>query len=442
MAGYKRDTTPNLQRIADDANGQSFSKCFSAGIATPYSSGSILTGTYPLQHGLKVTNEVIPNQLTTAPELFREEGYRTAGLSRNSYLSSGTGLDRGFDRFSWLSSSTIRDVVDVKTLLKYAINIRSHSAGFTTNTAKHATPYLMNELAKEWLDDLRNEQPFFYYLHYNEPHRPYYPPLSYLERYTDDISMSAKEAAETAMHVHEDLYEIVANGYTLTDEEEAAMVAMYDAEIAYTDEMIGQLFDHIQSMDLDDTVVIVSADHGELLGEHSLLAHQVVLEDSLIHVPMVVHGFDEIAHQGDELVQHHDVMETLIAEASADASQYQGVDLRDETREYAIAQRGPEKFEKYLTHNPDFDTSRFHKAALTAFRDHEFKYQQSDEGGELFALPDETTDVSDNYPEVVDRMQDELESWLDTHGQSIESRAESELTESMQKQLRDLGYLA
>jgi uncharacterized sulfatase len=254
--------------------------------------------------------------------------------------------------------------------------------------------------------------------------------------------MSTQEAAETAMYVHENLYEIVANGYSLTDAEEAAMVAMYDAEIAYTDEMIGRLFDHIQSIDLDDTVVIVSADHGELLGEHSLLAHQIALDDSLTHVPMVVHGFDEISARSNDLVQHHDVMATLIAQAGVDTSQFQGVDLRDETREYAIAQRGREDFEMYRTHNPEFDTSPFHEAALTSFRDFEFRYQKSEDGDELFALPDETTDLSDRYPEVVDRMRDDLESWLDTHGQAVESDAESELTGSMQKQLRDLGYLS
>lgn len=440
MDGYHRDTTPNLRAIADSPRGQHFEHCFATGIGTPHSTASILTGTYPSRHGLKFDNDVIPERLATVPELLKERGYHTAGISRNSYLSAGTGLDRGFERFEWLAASTVLSAVDPWTLLKYLRNIRRHSAGLTVNTAKHATPFLVNELAKRWLEDLRDEEPFFFYLHYNEPHRPYYPPLPYMDRYADEVDVSARQAANISMDIHENLFEIVADEYILSAEETAALVAMYDAEIAYTDAQIGRLVDHIRSLELDNTVVVVTADHGELLGERGLLSHRFVLDDAVTNVPLVVHGFDGISHQQDELVQHVDLMRTLLDDAGAATDQFQGIDLRTETREYAIMQRKARDFSAYLERNPAFDASRFHGPLLTGLRTHDFRYEKSEERAELFELPDEETDVSDRYPGVVEHLDAELTEWLETEGSPIDSGGESALTESMRRQLRDLGY--
>jgi uncharacterized sulfatase len=441
MGGYERDTTPNLQRIADSEAGRYFSNCFAAGIATPLSAASMLTGVFPSRHGHKITNESVPGELDTIPERFRDAGYATAGLSRNSYVSSGTGLDRGFDRFEWLASSTLLDALDPTTLAKYLLNIRRHSAGMTYDTAKHATPYLMNKVGTQWLTDLSDEQPFFAYLHYNEPHRPYYPPKPYLDRYTDDLDISASEAADIAMRIHEEMGEIIAKGGDITETERRALIAMYDAEIAYTDEMIGRLFDHVRSLDMDDTVVVITADHGELFGERGLLAHRFAINDAVTRVPLVVHGLGDVDYPSDELIQHVDVMRTLAALGGTSTDGLQGIDLRESVREFAISQRPAANFEPYLDHDPSFDTSRFHAGMLTSARTHDYRYERSDDDAKLFALPDETTDVSDEYPEVRDRLDDELSRWLEAEGEPITTGEDAELTGAMQKQLQDLGYL-
>ena len=441
VGGYDRDTTPNLQRIADADGGEYFSSCFAAGNATALSAASILTGTYPSHHGLKISNEAIPEKLATVPERFREAGYATAGLSRNSYVSSGTGLDRGFDKFEWLAASTFLDVLDPVTIAKYFLNIRRHSAGFTPDTAKHATPYLLNEVAKNWIADFEGNEPFFFYLHYNEPHRPYYPPLPYLERYTDDLAISAEEATDIAMRVHYQTDEIVANNCDITETERRAIEAMYDAEIAYTDEMVGRLFDHVQSLDLDNTVVVITSDHGELFGERGLLAHRIAINDAVTHVPLVVHGLDDVEYPPDGLVQHLDLMRTLAECAEVSTDGLQGIDMRQTTREYVLSQRQEANFDPYLQHNSDFDTSRYHTDMLTSLRTREFRYEKSDERSRLFELPDETTDVSDQYSEVAADLDDKLSEWLATDGQPITTGEESRLTDEMQKQLQDLGYM-
>ena len=439
MGGYKRDTTPNIDRIGRE--GQSFDHCISSGTGTPYSSASILTGTYPSRHGVKITNEYLPEQLATLPELLGDAGYHTACLSRNSYVSPGTGLDRGFDRFEWISGSTILDAVPLRTLVKYFFNLRRHSAGLALDTAKYATPYVMNDTVKRWLRDLQQQDPFFLYLHYNEPHRPYYPPLPYVDRYTDEIEMSPQEAAEFSIDVHRNLDEYIADGLDFSDDEWDALYAMYDAEIRYTDEMIGQLFDYIQSLDLEDTIFIITADHGELFGERGLLSHKVVVDDALTHVPLVTHGFEDIAHQTDELLQHVDLTTTLVEMFGEPTPQLQGIDLREQTREHAFVQRGPFDFELFKQFNSDFDDSIFHHGLVHGVRTKQHRFEMSGGMKRLYALPDETTDVRSSYPEIADELETTLDGWVEENGSHIETDAESKLDDAMRQQLRDLGYV-
>lgn len=440
LDGYERDTTPELARLGRE--GHAFRNCISHSLSTLPSTGAIMSGYPPSRNTVGVEGNQLPESITTMPERFADAGYTTACLSRNSYLSSATGLDRGFDRFQWLSSSTLHQA-GLKPLLSYALHLRSHSAGLSTDTAKHSSAFLMNEVAKEWLDDFRREaNPFFFYLHYNEPHRPYYPPQKYLEEFSDELSMSGKEAAEFALNVHYNLEEIVANGCDLSDDEWAALRAMYDAEIAYTDEMVGRLFRYIQSSEMGETVVVVTADHGELFGEYGLLSHSYVLHDAVTRVPMVIHGLtDELVVDGEDTVQHLDVLKTLLKVAGGDPGDTIGIDLREGTRDFAVSQRGPTNFDELRAHNESFDTSRFHTETLTALRTGDFKYQRSSEKSELFALPNEDEDVSSTHPEERTELEDRLGEWLERYGKPVGDAREGEFSDAVTRQLRDLGYM-
>ena len=328
------------------------------------------------------------------------------------------------------------------TLLKYLVNIRPHSAGLALDTAKHASPYLMNDTAKRWLSDFEAEpDPFFLYIHYNEPHRPYYPPNSHLERFTDEIAMSADEAAEFAIEFHYNLDEMIANGCDLTDDEWEAIFALYDAEIAYTDHMVGRLVDHVRSLDVGETIFVVTADHGELFGEHGLLAHSYVLDAAVTHIPMVIHGLGDLAIDPDDIVQHADVMRTLVERAGGDTEGMVGTDLRAESPPFAVSQRGPVDFDDLLSYNPGFDADRFHRPTLTALRTDRFVYQRSDEGADLFERPDETTDVSDRYPAVVAELDETLSAWLAENGRPADEGRAGDFSPSKRRQLEDLGYL-
>jgi uncharacterized sulfatase len=439
MGGYERETTRTIQRLADSRNGVAFSSCFSHARASATSIPSMLSGTYPSRHRTYYGDSTsFPEELPLVSELLADVGYHTVGVSNNGYASSLTSVDRGFDEFVLLGSTPaeILRSAGIRAVLKYVRNIRTHSVGFDTDVHAHSGAYLLTEIAKRQVR--KADPPLFMYVHYNEPHRAYYPPLPYLDRFTDDLSMSGAEAAELAMEVHHNLLEIVARGCDLTAEEFAALKAMYDAEIAYTDDLVGELIEFAQTQ-LTDTVVVVTADHGELFGEDGMLAHKYSMHNAVLNVPLVISGVQGLSDEG--LVQHTDVMRTLLETIGADTESIQGVDLHRDTRQYAISQSPLDSFDPLLEYNPEFDTSQFCADPYSVIQNGEFKYVQRPDAPRLYRLPDETENVINVYPDVADELDRELTEWLDTDGTPVGRGDDVELDETMRSRLADLGYL-
>lgn len=442
-----RETTPNIQRIADESAGRWFSNCFSHGIWTRSSSASILTGTYPSRHGAGVHRDAIPGVLPTVAELLGEVGYRTVCFSPNAHLSSASGLDRGFDEFAWVGKSTLYETVGPRSLLRFVFNIRSHGGGFTTDTRKHGTDFLMTDAVKRRLKSLRSaDEPLFLYLHYGGPHHPYHPPVRYFLDRMREFDISPQEASELALSHHANLHRHIANGCPFSPTEWDVLQALYDGEIEHTDSLVGELFDYLDELGLGDTIFVVTGDHGELFGEEGLLSHVVSVSGAVSHVPLVVHGLDGLPDESEELVQHIDVVRTILAEVGVDAVHLQGVDLREEHREFAIVQRGRDRCRRVLDrireYNPDFDTSDIPDATVTALRTPEYVYKGWETGGALHALPDEETDVSQWFSDVASTLESELDGWLSTDGRPVAGdQSGSRMTRGMRAQLESLGYL-
>jgi uncharacterized sulfatase len=443
VCGYGRDTTPKLQEIA--ADGTSFSDCHSQSIWSCESATSVLTGTLPSFHGVGGPNEVLPESIPTVPERLSDVGYRTLGISANPWFSPARKLDRGFDDFVYLNKSNIL-TAGVPTVLRFLANIGSHSAGLTRRIPAHRSEYLVYELTKQKLTSLEHERdPFFLYVHTQGAHTPYFPPEPYLDRFAADLDMDPRDAREFVYDAHQNLYREIADGLDYTADQWRAFGAMYDALIAYLDEQLGSLFSHLQSLDLGETVFVVTADHGDLLGEVGLLSHKVVLHDGLTNVPLVIHGWDALDHQSENLVQHVDVMGTLVATAGGDTTGFHGIDLRTETRAVAFSQRSDAYYwktmNKVLEHNPSFDLSAYHAGTATSVRSHEFKLVKSDDRESLYRLPDEEVDRSADYPAECERLRERLIDELHRVGETQLTGERAALTRDVQDHLDHLGYL-
>ncbi|SFR36519.1 sulfatase [Halogeometricum limi] len=456
VGGYHRDTTPNLRRIADMRDGRTFDNCFSHARWTPAVSTSILTGTYLTTHGVGHANtrdvRRLPDDMSTVPELLAEEGYSTAGFSTNPWISDVTGLDRGFQRFK--ASPNKDDFLSprgVRAGFKYLRELTTFGAGFETEPIYHGQclpPYYQYQVLEDWVDDLSadEEKPYFLYTHMNSSHHPYNPPLSLLEEFLGEFEGTPKEAIEVAKNLTNNIWENVAEGCDFTDQERAALMAVYDAEIAFSDHLVGKLFDYVRENTDGKTVFVVTGDHGELFGEQGVLGHNLTLHDGLTQVPMVTHGVNFSESATENIVQHIDVMQTLVGAVGGDTSQFQGYDLTRDVREYALMQRGPrmDDLDTVLEFNPDCDIGQYHAGAIDCIRSLEWKYMRSDDRTDLFDLPDEETNVADDYPEVAAEMDAKLDEMLPTKrfdDDDREAANQVELSSQMEDHLADLGYL-
>jgi len=451
--GYRRDTTPELAALADRTDSVAFEQCIAHSTRTPVSVPSMLTGTYPSHHRVGIGSGgcgKVPASMATVPELLSDCGYDTAAVSRNAYAGEATGLDRGFDEF--VTPTFAADLLDfphVASLLKYGLAAHRHSGGLTTDKQRHPKSFLVTDVARRLLTRRRSDQPLFLYLHYNDPHRPYFPPRSYRGRYVDDADWDIDEALSFAADMHENAYEYMANGLPFSDVQWEMLHAMYDATIAYTDACLGPIVEYVQER-MENTMLVVTADHGELFGERGLLGHHIVLADAVTHVPLVISGLSELDRVRDDPVQHIDVMETLVALAGGDTSQFQGYDLRTERREFAVSQdlretvEDPNKcdYARFKQHNPDFDADGFHRSFLTALRTTDFKYLTTDEWTRLYEFPDETTDVSETHPDVAADFEAAAREFLANEGQPfVEAPGQTDHPEHVEDHLRKMGYL-
>ena len=443
LSGYKRSTTPSLQRIADSDAGASFSQCISHGNWTGTSSASILTGTTPPTHGIYGESElVLSEDIATIPELLPEE-YESRSLISNPNAGPARGLDRGFDDVRYIVPGRLREDVGLRTMAKSVPRLRTHGGGLTADIERHKglMSFMTADLAEQFV--AAQDDPYFLYLHLGSSHHPYLPPAAYRDEFVDNLAISSERALDIAQSRYEDIHELIASG-GLSDDELRAVESMYDAVVSHVDHCVGQLYDAIRRHD-DDTILVITADHGDLLGEHDLAGHKLVLDDALIHVPLVTHNLDGVEDHIDNVVQHNDVMKTILTHIGAETDQFEGLDLDSESRELAVAQRSGHNAQQNLKQIQEHDSGYVppihHPDMLTAFRSAEYKLLYSEDAVELFALPDEGTDRTEDYPDVHEEMVSAARRWLDDHETRSAAEREQELDSDIKDHLSDMGYI-
>jgi uncharacterized sulfatase len=455
LHGYHRDTTPEIDRISSSPAGVQFTHGISQGIATHKVIPCIMTGLYPSRHQMIGENwrSAIPDSMITAPELFNNCGYQTICISENDWAGSAKGLDERFNEYvSPPPSLPPSSRSSAHILLKYLFNVRKHGPGFTLDKDRHAhqKSFFTTEYAKKKLNNKENRnRPIFLYVHFNDPHYPYRPPLSYVEEYTEDIAESSESALEFAQKAASNMYEHMANGVPFTDDQWDMLYAMYDATIKYTDYCIGRLFDFIQN-NLSNTIVVITSDHGELFGEKGLIGHQYVTHNALVHIPLVTHGLDGVSKCADNPTQHIDIMQTLLDIVGANTQQFQGCNLLEECPEVAISQDlreeidsdDIENYAKIRKYNHDIDLSHLPKSLITSVQTSEFKLNFTENRRELYKIGDETEDISNAYPKVYDNLLEFAEEWIVSEGKPLDAKLEeAELSTETKENLRDMGYL-
>jgi arylsulfatase A-like enzyme len=304
LHGYGRDTSPNLVALA--RRGVKFEHARAAAPWTLPSHACMFTGRW--QHELRVfVNRPLDATYPTLAEFLRDHGYVTAGFVANTHFcNSWYGLGRGFihyedDRGHPLGVSlaeTFRSAELGRRILQATCPADNVRAG-ETHQRKDAAQINRDFLA--WLSWEEKEQeqeqqgkgqkpgpskrPFFAFLNYYDAHDPYVPPEGFGRRFGLSPTTPAEFALLQSPHVNERL----ASGKDVTPRDIALVCDAYDDCLAYLDEQLGHLFGALESRGvLENTLVIVTSDHGEHLGEHKLYGHGQSLYRPEIHVPLIV----------------------------------------------------------------------------------------------------------------------------------------------------------
>lgn len=247
--GSKRYLTRNLDALARDWS--SFYGAYCTMPLTGPSHAAILSGLRPRETGVVQNGMAVPEEIDTLPEIFAASGYRTGAVVGAFPVSSKLGFDRGFEfyddyfsPFNALTRLTFARFAGDFGLVQTKARLQRRAAEVT-------------DRALAWLES-GDGRPFFLWVHYFDPHTPYDPPPEYLPAGNTD----------------------------------PPEVRAYDGEVAYMDAEIGRLLDYVTENGLtSNTVVIVTADHGESLGEHDYYwDHGRFVYEPSMRVPFIIAG--------------------------------------------------------------------------------------------------------------------------------------------------------
>lgn len=446
FGGHSRETMPVLEQFASGTNSVG-TTCTSHGIWSLPSVASMMSGLWPSRHGTGLHNEVLPSEITTVAERLSEASYQTTGISTNSYFSPETGLDRGFDKFQHLGIKELFREAGISGTLSFARNIRRYSGGLTLERGKHSSDFLLNKVVRKHIESLSNSnEPFALFAHYLGAHHPYYPSPAFRDSFEMSESINLHDAVKLTFEATSDVYSTIAGSNTMTEQDWEAMRTVYDALLLQVDALAGEIINIIDDLGLtDETIVVFTSDHGDLIGEYNIVSHKLFLHDSLIQVPVVVHGSDRLASSDTDHIQHIDVIQTILDEVGAPTDGMHGVSLPSNDRSFTIAQRGEETAERSINriqkYTPEFNHHKIQEGLLTALRSDKWKIIKGKNDTVLYELPNETVDKSDSYPEQKHEYMEEIDNWVEEFGTPLVSDDQADFSESVKKRLAELGYV-
>lgn len=221
--GYQRETSPEIDKIAEE--GVKFDKVLSQSSWTKPAVASLLTATYPEAHGVKGIGDILTFQDTSLPVILRQNGYLTACIQTNPFLTAESGFHEGFD---------------------YYVEVFDKSPGVYKTPVQEAVKTVF-----DWLDHFGQEA-FFLYLHLLDTHNPYTPPEPF-------------------------------QGFG-TEEQD-----LFDGEIRSVDFHIGLLNDYLCKKRIrEKTILVITADHGEEFREHGHRYHAKHLYEEVLRVPLII----------------------------------------------------------------------------------------------------------------------------------------------------------
>ncbi len=303
--------TPNLCRIAQDGT---IYQGFSHASWTKPATASLVTSTLPSTHNAMSKPSSLSGDLVLIPEAMQDAGYSTGGVVSNVNLAESFGFAQGYHDYYYLAPDYLVGAQESGSKVIIYQLVRTMVLGMLGGDEIRFNDFyqdsqVVNDVAFEWLDEHKDER-FFLFLHYMDPHDPY------LEHPYNGVGVSRASNQEPA------------------PEEAAELNALYRGEIEYLDGNFGKLIAKLEADGLyDDTVIVLTADHGEEFHEHGGFWHGLTLYDEQIQVPLLIkwaRGVDGPRDGADSgIARLIDVGPTILGTAGIEVPDtMQGIDLR------------------------------------------------------------------------------------------------------------------
>lgn len=489
--GYGRETSPNLDALAADAT--LFRHAYSPAQWTVPSHTSMFTGLYPSFHQTQQSFSMVPAELTTLAERMTAGGYYTAAFCNNPLVGVvNNGLRRGFysflnyaglltsrpnqagqpvtvfgryrQVFKRMVAGVLQKMQDSfarsDALLEFALTPLMVPFWQTALSFKGNTGRSLNGTARLLIErkGVKRGQPIFSFVNLMGTHMPFHPQRKYIERFAPQV-LEDKAARRFLRQFNSDVFGWFApTADVLGDEQKAILDDMYDAEVATQDEQLGVFFEKLRSSGaLDRTQVMVTADHGDHLGEHHFVGHSVSLYDVLVHVPLIIRDPGGALPRGetvDQFVSTRRVFHTVLTaaglaqgnEAAFDLAHHAATDP-DQGIVFAEAVTPQNVLNIMAKYRPDLVRERLCDQPRRAVMRKPYKLIETGESAvelyDVIADPAETVNLREQQPRVVQ----ELRAALQEYERAAEAatiaagQTVSQNDPQLRRRLRALGYL-
>jgi len=449
--GCPRKTTPNIDALAAEAH--LYRNVMSPSPWTLPSHASFFTGLPSSGHRCNNVRMFLDDSFDTLAELLKAAGYQTAGFSSNSGITREKGFAQGFNIYKTPCSDIIH---------KWPLHGVDNRAEMD---AKSYATLMHNELKKWFAEDYHPDKPFFLFLNYYEPHIPYVPPSHQLQWASEEIFEKWRMIDQ-----YKSWYNHILQGEdTLSTQDIMELEALYDDEITYVDSKVGEVLDLLRKTDnYEDTLIIITSDHGEHFGEHHLMEHQFSLYEPLLKVPLIMKYRDRFpAGNSNMLVQSHDIYPTILELVGV---RWKRLPLqncrnllrpdRSESRlgiaEYWRVKWAAITFDEWLDQEGVVSESSmserlpaFFMRDLKAFQTGDMKMIQSSRGeSELYDIvkdPAELQNLFYHQPDIAKDFDEQIEQWwqpFEGYNPSfLETDADRKLSDTEIETMRGLGYI-
>lgn len=376
-----------------------FRNAFSNGAGTPACFPSIMTSTYPLMYGgyKGISNK----KRKPIAEVLNKEGFITLGISNNAYLSRFFGYQRGFNIF--IDNLDQSKISNLRKIL-YKLSKFVHKNQLLVDLTQGINMFLNINPSYIEAEDLNTQfnllinsykniflsTPYFIWLHYMDPHIPYYSPR-----------ITYKITNFRIRKLHLKLWFYKHARWLISESDLKDLRYLYEMKIKYIDKSLMELFRKLDKLKmLENTLVIFTADHGEEFLEHGDFIHPPKLYDELIHVPLIIYAKDiDGPIYVDGLVEHLDVAPTILSNLGVKIpTGYLGTNILspDEKKDYIISEVAQPEYRLIINYNLRKIAIRTKKA--------KFIWDKGKETCELYNLindPKETVNLADKSPDAV-----------------------------------------